>query len=259
MVSSDICGPAGDEECVSCPCCSWTGKSLPHHKSKFQKCKEWVAPPAVIDQAPPVAVKTSNAMEVASLERNLQAKLADLRLDNIMLITHIHAAIGLAEAAVSHARTLALRSVNGTHQCSQVTAAFDTIMGVLKKLHDVPTTCKAAAPDAVLPVKRGIGPANTQKQWYAFNSTAQLIVDTLVKDKYSRTRWITASEEWETGRFREEPAIKSDIVHARNFRESALARPAEPGEETRVRIGVVKWNDDFTVCTSSPPRPLLAE
>ena len=172
--------------------------------------------------------------------------------ERVLYETHVEEAVTLAEAAVEHTRSLvdkAMRTsaADGPVTRASVTQAFDAMMAVLKKLHNVSDCCKEASANALVPVDRRIGPPNSCKQWFAFNSIGSLIADTLAKDKHARTSWVATSESWKTGAFREEPAVLSDIVHGRKFRESPLSRRAGPGEERRVRIGVALWNDDATV------------
>lgn len=234
---------------VSCPCCAWRGKSLPHHMSKSKEC----ATPRMTVKAPRLAIDTNSELAVAGVKCDLKEKVAVMRVECIMSITHVEQAIRLAEAAVSHTRTLVQRGLHGipAQQCSQVTSAFDTIMAVIKGLYNVSkTTDEAVGGEAATPIDRSIGPENSRKQWFAFNSSTQLIVDTLAKDKHARKRWVASSEAWKTGDFKAEPPVLSDIVHGSRFRDSPLARKAGLGEEAHVRIGVAVWNDDFTVCDS---------
>lgn len=54
-----------------------------------------------------------------------------------------------------------------------------------------------------------------------------------------------SSERWKSGALLNTPAVLADMTDGAYFRQSKLAQPARPGEESDLRVGLILYYDDL--------------
>jgi hypothetical protein len=247
---------------MSAPCafCGQPHSSLGQHWRRWPLCKlqaEAAAAAQVAVDPPPPAVIPQ--LRVREMKAQLGRIVTDMHLIKKVHISTCVTAVRLAETAHELSFAILKFAILPTNPglVGVLATVQESCAAVLAGLRQVDRVCEQHSPGAQEPVPRPLlATHEVGKKQFAFFSLEALIVGVAQHDTEARRLMIEASDDWATGRFREQPSVITDVVHGERFRRSPASRyrPVETGPRRLVVVGQ-GWNDDATVNPPTPPPP----